>query len=426
MRYSFHFTVILFLFCSGPHFPVAVNPSHAATFIVNSPYDINDLSPGNGLCVAYLLIQPPFVHPLCTLRAAVEEANSLPGTDTIIVPEGTYFLALAGAAEDASATGDLDITDSLVLAGGGQGKTFIDGMQLDRVLDIIKSDITVTVSDITVANGLIPSYLPANQKTGGGVRNSGTLILKRSSVDNNRVAGPFAQNMGGGLANHCICSIDNSTLRNNSAARGGAIANASGAALRISASTIYQNSAESGGGLINLGSVTAINATFSGNVAGTTPDKTGGAIQNRNESTLIHCTIAGNMAAAGGGGISNDGMLAMVNTIVADNEGGNCRLGRSIDTRGHNMASDGSCSLDHDLDIENVNPYLETLRDNGGLTWTHALGQNSPAIDRGILLAEVPVDQRGIHRPQRKNADIGAFEIEPAFVAPLISPLLLK
>jgi hypothetical protein len=32
----------------------------------------------------------------CSLRAAIMEANALPGADTIIVPAGTYVLALAG------------------------------------------------------------------------------------------------------------------------------------------------------------------------------------------------------------------------------------------------------------------------------------------------------------------------------------------
>ena len=44
----------------------------AATFTVNSTADANDLTPGDGLCVAYLIIIPPFVLPFCTLRAAIE------------------------------------------------------------------------------------------------------------------------------------------------------------------------------------------------------------------------------------------------------------------------------------------------------------------------------------------------------------------
>ena len=45
------------------------------TFPVNSTEDVNDLNPGDGLCVAYLIVFPPFVLPFCTLRAAIEETT---------------------------------------------------------------------------------------------------------------------------------------------------------------------------------------------------------------------------------------------------------------------------------------------------------------------------------------------------------------
>ncbi|NCX97318.1 MAG: hypothetical protein EBX35_01675 [Planctomycetia bacterium] len=43
-----------------------------------------------------------------TLRQAVIQANATPGADTIMLRAGTYRLTLAGADEDAAATGDLD------------------------------------------------------------------------------------------------------------------------------------------------------------------------------------------------------------------------------------------------------------------------------------------------------------------------------
>lgn len=47
-----------------------------ATFTVNSSGDESDTNPGNGTCRTILLN--------CTLRAAIEEANARPGTDTIL------------------------------------------------------------------------------------------------------------------------------------------------------------------------------------------------------------------------------------------------------------------------------------------------------------------------------------------------------
>ena len=75
-----------------------------------------------------------------SLREAIIAANTNGGPDTINIPTGTYTLSLAGNLEDASATGDLDLTDtsgSTTISGAGKGTTFIDGGAIDRVLDVL-------------------------------------------------------------------------------------------------------------------------------------------------------------------------------------------------------------------------------------------------------------------------------------------------
>ena len=81
------------------------NGAMAANFTVDSTADAVDASPGDGACATRA--------GQCTLRAAVQETNARPGADTISVPPGTYVLAIPGAGEDVSVTGDLDITDDL-------------------------------------------------------------------------------------------------------------------------------------------------------------------------------------------------------------------------------------------------------------------------------------------------------------------------
>ena len=96
---------------------VIVLPSQvkAATFTVNSTGDATDANPGDGVA------ETAPDNGVCTLRAAIQEANALAGADTINLPAGTYTLSIAGANEDAAATGDLDITDNLTITGADPG-----------------------------------------------------------------------------------------------------------------------------------------------------------------------------------------------------------------------------------------------------------------------------------------------------------------
>lgn len=57
----------------------------AATFTVNSSDDFSDANPGDGACATGT--------GNCTLRAAIEESNALPGSDTVNLPPGTYSWA---------------------------------------------------------------------------------------------------------------------------------------------------------------------------------------------------------------------------------------------------------------------------------------------------------------------------------------------
>jgi hypothetical protein len=69
-----------------------------------------------------------------SLRSAIQYTNAMIRPDIIVVPAGTYQLTLAGADEDVCATGDLDINDSLVIIGAGEGKTVVNGRNLDNYL----------------------------------------------------------------------------------------------------------------------------------------------------------------------------------------------------------------------------------------------------------------------------------------------------
>jgi concanavalin A-like lectin/glucanase superfamily protein len=85
---------------------------------------------------------------------------------------------------------------------------------------------------------------------------------------------------------------------------------------------------------------------------------------------------------------------------------------------GHNIVGDSSCGLTGPGDLQNTDPLLGPLANNGGPTPTHMPLCNSPAID-GVPVADstdangVPIatDQRGVMRPLGTGADIGAVEV---------------
>ena len=123
-----------------------------AVFTVNSTLDSVDANPGDGLAQD--------AAGNATLRAAVMEANASAAADTINLPAGIYNLTLTGFGENAAATGDLDVTENLTIAGAGAATTTIDATALlDRLFDL-RDHATVAISGLSL--------------TGGRANNSGT------------------------------------------------------------------------------------------------------------------------------------------------------------------------------------------------------------------------------------------------------------
>ena len=101
-----------------------------------------------------------------SLRSAIMAANARPGTDTIKLPAGTFQLTIAGAGEDAAATGDLDITGNLTIQGKKSSTTIVDGNGLDRVFEVLSGK--VSFSKLTIQNG--------RSNAGAGLYNAGGRV----------------------------------------------------------------------------------------------------------------------------------------------------------------------------------------------------------------------------------------------------------
>jgi CSLREA domain-containing protein len=359
-------------------------PARAADFTVNSTQDAVDAKPGDGICAT--------AAGTCTLRAAIQEANALPGADRIFVPGAVYTLTIPGAGEDCAATGDLDITDDLTIYGAGPEATIVDGGGLDRIFQILPPQPqcntggsavpNVTIKGMTVRNGSVTT-----NDSGGGIFNG------------------IANQQGGFL------KLVNVTVTGNSATYGGGIMNGWGASAELEGVTVSSNSAAFGAGLYtrDAGKVTVSNSTFSNNAALTG----GGGIDTWSNANLAlqNVTIAQNSAVIGAG-INrefNSNLVTLKATIVANNAGGDC-VG-AIVSHGHNLDSDSTCSLTQATDLPGRNPLLGPLQDNRGPTRTRALLDGSPAIDAGGTSGCLPADQRLYLRPGDGIAcDIGAYE----------------
>ena len=370
----------------------------AADFTVNSAADAVDASPGDGVC--------DDGAGNCTLRAAIQEANALAGADTITLPAGTYAVTIEGGGESNAATGDLDITDDLTLTGAGADTTIIgsDGGN-DRVFEIVSG--SASISGVTIQGG--EGDVGFGCECGGGilVGAATTLTLTDSTVTSNTATGGITHT-GGGIHNDGTLSLSNTTVSDNLA--------------RGEDSAVFGVGV--GGGIFNSAgsTLTVTNSTVSGNTV--TGFGGGGGIDNEGTLTINGSAVSDNTTIVNVGAISNSGgSVTLKNTIVANNFPADCGNPTSA---GHNMDSDGTCSLVGPGDLSNVDPKLGPLADNGGRTQTHALLAGSPAIDAGDDTTCPASDQRGEARPVDGDGDgsavcdIGAYEA-PVGTTPALS-----
>jgi len=351
--------------------------------------------------------------------------NGVSGSDSNDCTSSTTACKTVGHAISLAASGDfimvaaaiysenLTINIDLTINGSGAGKTIVDGSGAGRVITIPASQVHVSLSKLTIRNGLAGF--------GGGISNSGTLTINQCVITNN-IANNSTAN-GGGINNGGTMTINRSTIANNQAkgtngSSGGGIYNLG--TLTLNNSTVLQNQCfviSGGGGIFNSGTAVVNNSTITANSAGV-----GGGVVNRGTITISSSTINGNSGSVGGN-ISNTGTAAVQNSIVANSvSGGNCHL--PVTSKGYNLSSDSSCTFNSVGDMDNTDPLLGILGFNGGPTKTLPLLSGSPAIDsgnpngctnnNGVLLK---TDQRGKPRPDTEDiggCDIGAYEFQSA------------
>ena len=299
----------------------------------------------------------------------------------------------------------------------------------------IHSTGTLTISDSRILeNHAGDPGNPGSGGTGGGIYITGkALTLTRSFIDSNRARFGAGIHMESATGEISYCTIS----QNEAFESGGGIY-LEETPLVIKNSTISDNSSgQLGGGLsqfsaLSLGAATMVNSTVSGNIA-----RSGGGLHiTKGSMDLSFVTITENRVDAaeplligdGGGLYKNSSPIAVVrikNSILGGNiDSSPSPYYVSPDCSGDIISMDGNvfgditgCTGTTAKDAVNTDPKLSPLADNGGLTHTHALNENSPAIDfcehctdiaGNIILA----DQRDQGRRGYKlyQCDSGSFE----------------
>jgi CSLREA domain-containing protein len=266
----------------------------------------------------------------------------------------------------------------------------------------------------------------------GGLDVTGYLLLTRSLVSGNSGGGEWA---GGGVAMAHGMVIDTTISGNSSTVCGpGGIAMVDAV---LMSSTVSGNTAAGNcswaAGIMAFDS-TILNSTVSGNSIWTSSLPAAGGIL-ASGTMIVGSTISANTfwtnreeqdSAAGLLAASGES-TTLAGTILAGNlsDTGPGDCGGAVASGGWNLVGDpaGCDFVATAADLVGVDPRLGPLADNGGPTLTHALLPGSPAIDAFACrwgarrLTVLPVDQRGVRRPQdgdgdgRSRCDIGSVEM---------------
>jgi len=297
---------------------------------------------------------------------------------------------------------NLTINISLKIIGADARTTIVDGNHSGTVFTV---SAPANISRLTIQNG-----------RGDGIRSSDTLILSRCIVTGNTGS-------GSGIDNEGTLTVSMCTITGNSFTGGynGGITNNEGR-LTVKRSTITGNSGGGySGGILNLeGTATVNNSTITGNsfIGGSS----GGIANLEGTTTINNSTITRNSFTGGNsGGIANlEGVATTLqNTITANNSPWNCYS--TVTSGGYNLSDDDSCNFNGPGDMNNTEPLLGTLGNNGGPTQTIPELAGSPTIDAGNPTgcrnsngALLGMDQRHYPRPGKykndKRCDIGAYE----------------
>jgi large repetitive protein len=377
----------------------AVEFGEPTTFVVDTEGDDVDDVPGDGACET--------LAGECTLRAAVMEANALPGIQRIRFAADLDPIQLILPPHPDATGGDLDVTEALIINGlrrDGQPATLIhQTVEGERIFDLEPgASGPVTLRNLHLSGGQSgPSFGGALRITDGSAR----VEWSRFSQNQSPLSGGAVAVQG----NAQLGLMDSDLHDNEAGERGSAAFVGSGAALSLSRSSVWNNGGFDGD--IPVAAVAAESgailwvqeSTLSGNSAGI-------RVQLPDAFFLFGSTIAAHLGdglkiQAGPG--SNLGLATSILAGNGSQSGSDCDLGvldpADVLVHTHLLSSDGSCTAGSPTSFI-ADPLLGPLLPRPGhpsrAHWP-ALGdgQVSPALDVADAAFCSQRDQYGQTRP---------------------------
>ena len=318
-----------------------------SVYVVNTSTDDVDINPGDDIC------ETGAGNGVCTLRAAVMEANAKIGPDTIQFAPSIFSVNLQIPGNGGAEVGDLDITESVTI----QGRLDSDGLPDIRI-----------------------GQQAAEQRT-FHIYGNGAVAMTQLQLSPVLGFGPLVPNSGGvvRIAGNAVVAMDRVQVRaGRSATGGGSVSVVDSAYLQLQESDFLSNRAAERGAALLVGptayAVVMRSSFWNNNItdpavtegAAAIHVDTGGQLEIRNSSVMfntggIHGDGAAylqvwqsTIAANGQRGLFVEfiagASLTLYGNIFAENEGGDCQflyvgLADSIQSQYNLDQSGTSCSL---------------------------------------------------------------------------------
>lgn len=280
---------------------------------------------------------------------------------------------------------------------------------------------TVTIAD--------SQFYDNSADRGGAVGTYDRAGVNTHEIVGSTFRGNSASTSGGGAvyAYDSGLEVENSTFASNTASRGGGaiLINDDGGAssTTITSSTFSGNAANYGGGfygggaIYTKGATDVVNSTFVGNSG-----YDGAAIKGYSDDVSINFSTITSNTSVGGAGVyvSSVSAVTIANSILYGNidsssatandaiSAGTLTVSNSLLTSNSSFSAAGTVTTS-DL-IEDEDPLLGSLANNGGPTQTMLPAANSPVIGMADPSGAPQFDQRGFTRTTNGLADMGSVE----------------